>query len=406
MWVRSLEPHYTLNRSLFMTIRFSFLISFILFFLLLAPSPVQASETLWEFEDSAALSGWRFDRVTPRIKDGALQIEDGSFPVIYSPGRLNIPATLSVLTFRIKTNKPGSVKFSFYSAHTNFTYVLNFHIQASDDFHDYRIYLGDKIPGGEILYDFAFKLPGNKLDASIDSIGFHSPSKMELAGVLWDGFWTPEPIRVGTSNLVQAPRFGSFSMLTLLYIFVIISTIIFLIVALLRSGRFTREIFTGALVAGFALSAVLFTFRMDFNWLNVWASDRGALAGKSESERIRIINDGNYDSYFDFIDEMKTLVPEGEKIMPAARRVNEYDDHVARSVAYYLLPVVSSPGAHYMWLYFDETDRGVTYDAKLSTLKKGGDVVASDVRPVRLFGVESALYESRLSARRVGRRRK
>ncbi len=377
-----------------MGIRLKFRLSLLLFSLFFFAGTAVAGERLWEFEGNEALSGWRFERATPELKDGSIVIEDGSFPVIFSPGQLNIESGQSVFSFRMKTNKPGFATLSLYSAHTNFTYLLNFRVRATDEYREYRVYLGDLIPSGEIIYDFALKLPGNKLHTSIDSIGFHSPGKMELAGIFWDGFWWPEPIEVGTSNRVNAPVFGSLSMLTLLYCLIPLCAVAFIIAGRLRSTRFTRAMLFKALLIGFAVPAVLFTFRMDFNWLEVWRVDRAMLAHKSETERIRMINHGNYDSYFDFIDEVKKLVPAGELVRPAGRRVNAYDDHVARSVAYYLLPVRSSPEANYLWLYFDEVDSSITYDAALAALKKGDKVLVRGVRPIRLFGAEAALYEA------------
>lgn len=378
-----------------MTIRLKYIVSLLfLFSLFVLSGSAIASEHLWEFAGDKALTGWRFERAKPEIKDGSMVIEDGSFPVIYSPGGLNIESGQSILSFKMMTNKPGLATLSLYSAHTDFTYLLNFRVRATQEYQEYRVYLGDKIPGGEIIYDFAFKLPGNKLHASIDSIGFHKPGKMEIAGIFWDGFWWPEPIEVGTSNRVNAPRFGSLSMLTLLYCLIPLCAVVIIIAGRLRSGRFTRVLFFRAFLAGFAVSAVLFTFRMDFNWLDVWRVDRATLADKSEAERIRAINYGNYDSYFDFIDEMKTLVPVGELVRPAGRHVSEYKDHVARSVAYYLLPRRSNPGGHYIWLYFDELDSSIIYDAAVEELRRGDSVLARGVRPVRLFGEEAALYKA------------
>lgn len=375
-----------------MTNRLKIILAFLFFYSFIAVGDARAGVDLWDFEESGSLVGWRFERATPELKDGSLIIKDGSFPVLFSPPRLNIKSSQNVFTLRIKSNKPGLATLSLYSAHTNFTYVLNFHLRATDDFHDYRVYLGDKVPGGDIIFDFAFKLPGNKLVAAIDSISFHRAGTVELAGIFWDGFWRPEPIRVGTSNLVNAPMFASFSMLTFLYLLIPITSILFVIFGRVRSGRFTRDLFFRAFLAGFILSAVLFTLRMDFNWLSVWSNDRANLVGKSDAQRLRAINDGNYDSYFDFLDETRALVPVGERIRPANRPVNAYDDHIARSVAYHLLPVRSSPYANYLWLYFDETDSGVVYDAKLRTLSSGDKVLASDSRPVKIFGSEAALY--------------
>jgi hypothetical protein len=371
-------------------LRMAAMISFILL-LLGVVSNSYAGEDLWEFDDDKALKGWRVESAAYEIKGGSFTIKEGSFPVIYSPGRLNIESSQSVFSLRIKTNKPGVVNLSLYSAHTNFTYTRSFNIQATKDFHDYRVYLGDYIPGGDIFYDFAFKLPGNKLDASIDSISFHSPGRWELAGIFWDNFWGPK--RAMSASGVNAPMFGSLSMVTLLYFFVPLVTILLVLAGALRSGRLTRALFFKSLLIGFALSAFIFTFRMDFNFLHMWRIDRATLAGKSEPERLRAIHNGNYDSYFDIIDQMRALIPAGEKIRPANRVVNAYNDQIARNVAYHMLPVRSSPRANYLWLYFDDVDKVVTYDAERLVLKSGDDVIASDVRPVKLFGNEAALYE-------------
>ena len=383
-------------------LRIAPIISF-LFLILTVPLVSYAGENLLDFEGPGSMRGWRVERASYGLDGGRISLKDGSFPVIYSPGRLNVSAKESVLTLRIKSNKAGLVPLSIYSAHTNFTYVVDFRVRATDDFHDYRVYLGDIVPKSEVIYDFAFKLPGNKLNASIDSIRFHSPSSLELAGILWEGFWTPEPIEVGTSNRLRSPRLGTISMLTLLYLLIPFSVVVFAVVLFFRTGRLTRATFFKAFVAAFALSAFLFTVRMDVNWLGVWSVDRAALTGKSEAERIRAINNGNYDSYFDFIDEMKIIIPRGEKAMPAGRRVNAYNDHVARSVAYYLLPVRTVPKANYMWLYFDEIDAPITYDADRATLKKGKNIVAKGVSPVRLFAGEAALYKKGVYKSRGGK---
>ncbi len=372
------------------------LVAFIFIAALSGKADARADAHIWEFtgEDGAPIAGaWRVERGSGEIKEGSLEIKDGSFPVIYSPERLNVPSDENVFLVRLKTDKPGVANLSIYSAHTNFAYSMSFRLQASSEYRDYRVYLKDIVAGGDFIYDFALKLPGNNLDASIDSIGFYEPTPFEVVSIFWEGFWEAEPIVVGTSNKVKAPGFGSLNFVTFLYF----STPFFIFAALLilyfYSRRLTRNLVFKAVLIGFVTSALLFSIRMDFNWLAVWKSDRSTLQGKNAGERIRALNHGNYDGYFDFIDSVREIVPEGASIRPANRRVDEYSDHVARSVSYYLLPVKSAPNADYLWLYFDEIDRSVTYDPDNEQLKKGKKVIASGVRPMKYFGDEAALFK-------------
>ncbi len=63
-------------------------------------------------------------------------------------------------------------------------------------------------------------------------------------------------------------------------------------------------------------------------------------------------------------------------------------------MAYHLLPVRSSPRGSYLWLYFDELDSTIAYDARRSVLKRGDKILVRGVSPVKLFGAEAALYEA------------
>jgi hypothetical protein len=347
---------------------------------------------IWEFEGEADAGGFRVERGTLESKDGSLEIKNGSFPVIYSPERLNVPSEECVFYLRLKSEKPGVAILSLFSAHTNFAYTLSFRVHASSDYRDYRVYFKDRIASGDYIYDFAMKLPGNNLRVSIDSIGFYKPTRMEVVSILWEDFWEAEPIEVGTSNRVSSPGFGSVNFLTILYIITPIFFLFTLAILYLVSRRMNRAALLNALIISFALSAFLFTLRMDYNWLSTWSVDRASLKGLDSGERIRALNYGNYDSYFDFIDGVRATVPEGAKVRPAARLVNDYSDHVARSVSYYLLPVKSAPKAKFVWLYFDEIDRGIIYDPELKALKRGKRGYVWRVKPVKLFGSDGALY--------------
>ena len=353
-------------------------------------------EYLWDFtgEGGSLDSGsWRLKRGTLEDAERGLDIKEGSFPVIFSPVGLDIPSSENVFYIRLKTDKPGLATLSLFSAHTNFAYSISFRVRASKDYRDYRVYFKEVIAGGDYIYDFALKLPGNNLNASIESIAFYEPTWSELFSVFWDGFWEPEPIGVGTSNLIEAPGFGSLTFLTVLYILTPLLIVLALIILYFYSGRITGKLFFKAILIGFAISALFFTLRMDFNWLVIWGDDLENLRGKEVGERLRALNYGNYDSYYDFIDEVREIVPEGSKARPAGRYVNDYNDHVARSVAYYLLPVRSAPNADYLWLYFDEVDSGITYNPDKGTLVRGPQALPSRVRPVRIFGGDAALYK-------------
>ena len=353
----------------------------------------EVGEHMWEFAGEDAAGAWRVERGALEVKEGRLNIRDGSFPVIYSPVGLEIPSEENVLRLRLKTNKTGVATLSLFSAHTNFAYSASFRVRAATEYRDYRVYLKGRLPGGDFIYDFALKLPGNNLNASIDAIGFYEPTSGEVISILWEGFWDAEPIEAGTSNRVRTPRFASLGFLTILYFLTPLFIFVITLILYFSSGRLTRDLFLRAVLYGFAISALLFTFRMDYNWFRAWSVDRASLKGKDIDERIRTLYDGNYDTYFDFIDEVRRSVPKGARVRPANRRVNEYDDHVARSVAYYLLPVRSAPNGDFLWLYFDEIDKGITYDPDYGALMKGKKVLASGVRPIKIFASEAALYK-------------
>jgi hypothetical protein len=349
-----------------------------------------AGTYVWEFNNLRELSGWETSNVDSTYIDRGHLVVKGEigFLRIISPRGLNIPSSQNALWLRVKSEKQGPGKIALGSLRVEKRLEKEFRIEGGGVYRDYRIYTGDILPTGFLIDRFAVDFPPNEVEAEIDFIRFYEPGFFQLFHLLWSQFWEPEKITFKTINFIPAPRVGSFSFVTVLYIIVIIlSAGIFLRSFVLKAV--TLESVLRAIAISFLISGGLFAVRMDYNWLKIWQDDYEALWGKDVHERIPVVFEG-FLALYNFIDFVKATIPEGEKVRPATELSSDVSWFLAK---YHLLPVKTSAEADYLWAYNGYGIMYVSFDTVTRSIMDGNRVVASPVRLVAAFGDAGAIYK-------------
>ncbi len=339
---------------------------------------------MWGFDtpDEAAL--WQvLNAGSYGVEDGRLVIKGASSPRIVSPAPLNVNNNDSVVWMRLKVKRDARATL-ILETDGHGVKLRRFGV-FKGGWRDYRLYIGDLVPSGERVVAMGVDFARNE-EVEVDYIIVFKPTYPELLKTFWSELWEPETVTVKTINFITTPRFGPVSFMTLLYM---LTAFVFLplLVLLSGSGRLKEASLKKALPMSLIFAGVLFAVRMDYNFLSIWARDLGTFSGKDVKERIRSLYAwrGDMDDFFDFMDFVKAGVPSGMRVRPASRGMQEPLSILAR---YYLLPVVTSPGAEYLWTY----DDGVIYDPKTHTLKRGGNVIARPVAVEAVFRKGAALY--------------
>jgi hypothetical protein len=345
----------------------------------------------WEFNDRREVSGWETSNVDSAYIDGDHLVVKGEigFLRIISPEGLNIPSSKNALWLRVKSEKKGPGKILFGSLRVGKRLEKEFWVEGGGIYRDYRIYTGDILPTGFLTDRFTVDFPPEEVEAEIDFIRFYEPGFSQLFHLLWSQFWEPEKITGTTINFVTTPYIGSFSFLTVLYVLIIILSIGILLASIIRKAALTWRTVVRAIIISFLLWGGLFALRMDYNLLDIWLKDRRDLSGKNINERIPYVFYTPRE-FFDFINSVKSMVPEGEKVRPATRPNFGVYELLAK---YYLLPVKTSVEGDYLWAYNLSGVMDVYFDKVTRSLMEGNRVVASPVRPVATFGDAGVLYK-------------
>ncbi|MFQ5735330.1 MAG: hypothetical protein ACE5GY_00525 [Thermodesulfobacteriota bacterium] len=329
-----------------------------------------------------SLASWTVSGAQARLEDGALVLA-GAHPRLVSDGGLDVRPSASMARLRIDTVAGQATLWVAASLRggRSRTFSKKFSTEAGPG--EYRVYTGDVVPQGFRVSTVAVEFPG---PARVSSISFDEPSSFEVLGAWWAGFWAPEPIGGFTINSVAGPRLGPVSFLPLLYDITIVLAAVIMVSLMALGRRLTAGAATSAVLVSMLAASFLFTLRMDYNWLRVWAADVSRTA--TTDERIRSL----YSSYIrdaggfiDFTGFVKESVPAGASVRP----LEAPEEALATVGRYFMLPVLTSRDAPYVWTY---NDPEVVYDAGQRALEKRGKVVAAPVLPYARFGDRGALY--------------
>ena len=357
--------------------------AFSAFFLLMALFlifPAGASAAYgWSFDESS-IEGWSVRGAEISVEEGALAVRGGYFPELYSPRALKLPRNLTVMRITIKSSKEvyGSIHFFPGLGGKHFSKPVK--LKGGGDYSLHKVYIGDGLRPGGSIYRFSLNFPGYT-DLDIESIDFIDPSAATLLGALWEGFWTPEAVKLGTINYISSPKFGGLGLPVLLYI---LAALLFICI-LAASFLLRRLSLVTAAVLSLALAALFFSIRMDYNWLEAASKDL-EIFGSSVEERKQAVFGPPYDELFTFLNEIKLDIPEGRTHAPAFKTPQGNYSRLGR---YYLLPRKRSETPDYYWTFFD---RGVSFDEEGGVLTASDGAVEGRVELVRGYGEGAALF--------------
>lgn len=346
----------------------------------LFPAPVFADYG-WEFDSYSDFQGWSGSFLPE--PGGIVIINDGLSQVV-SP-EAYVPLSADVLLFRIKSPDDDTGIFALVSANTGAIYKKFFRLRKSGDFIDYEFYAGSFFPKGESVSRVIIQFPSGK-NIRIDSIRFLEPSFPAKARVLWSNFWDPEIIKGSTIGFVDTPMLGSVPFISILYVIAAALFVCFFIIMLSKGWE---KALPRAIAISFAIAGGLYALRMDANWLNMWKEDFAGYNGATEDERIArayFVYSSDYAEFLDFLRFLEKTVPPGQTVRPAVKLEN---DVLAITGKYFIMPVLTSPNAKYLWAF---KDQGLFYDPAEGTLLDNGKVVASRVRLSARRGA-GAIYE-------------
>ncbi len=391
------------RRSLHRGRSFSFCLLFFIFSLLTIPSSLPAAQPgegshLFDFESKGEIANWQVVRGSLAAKGGVLLINEGFFPVLYSPGSLDIPASESLLQFSYRGAVRGTCEITIFSSSAPRGIKKKFYLDGDSagarsnggQWHKREIYIGNILSKDDRILAFNLTFPGRIKGLEIDSIGFQEPGGAGLAKAVWFSFLEREPIGTGSINYINSPLIGSWHFMTLLYIFIGLAFLIIVLYLIVRKKAVLgRRTAINAVVAAFILASLLFALRMDYNWVRLYCSDLKDFSGKSEKERISALYMGASDDFFSFIEAIKQKLPPGEMARPAGRPIADPRYNPALMLRYYLLPKKSSAEARYVWVYYD---RAISYDPALRVLRQNGRLIERDVVPVLSTEPAAVLY--------------
>ncbi|MBI5345076.1 MAG: hypothetical protein HZB83_07050, partial [Deltaproteobacteria bacterium] len=246
------------------------------------------------------------------------------------------------------------------------------------------VYLGDILPEGARVRQFAVDFYAD--DVSIRAIRLEEPTLWQTVGAVNRRFWEPEEASIGTVNFIDSPDINGVSFLAVLYgvtAVVFSAAILFLY---LKRGRVTGQALIKYMAFAFLASGLLFSVRMDYNWLHAARSDLNNLTGNTMRGRISTVYKGGLDDFLNFMDLIKKTIPENGVVKAAAKgRYGLY----STLGSYYLLPLRTSGKADYLWTYMDS---GLRFSQERRALLKGDEVAAWPIRLVMEYGPDAAIY--------------
>jgi len=360
------------------------------------PSAVYGADRDFVFNNTEALSGWRFENVKEaRFSQGGLLLKGNNYLTIGRGSAFAAPAGGVAMKVRFKAGTPENLVFhillktdkGWESAKTKRVNAG----AAPDEESVIRLYLG-KAPAsrssGPNHYNFGISFSGaDKIVVRLDSLRFYKPSFLGLFALYWEEFWTPDVIVGTTVGYVATPSAGGLGFISMLYIFTGLAFIPALFLSRHGGRRLSLPAAGKTLVIIFLCAWVVFAVRMDFNWLNIWRDDLENLSGADVETKVRLVNYHAYDSILDFVDFIKKTVPAGRAVRPAA---TAHDAPLAVISRYYMLPVEDSAQADFLWSY----GQNLRLDSKSGALYAAdGKVLAPRVRLFAGFAGKAAIYE-------------
>ncbi|MFQ5427583.1 MAG: hypothetical protein ACE5EZ_01245 [Thermodesulfobacteriota bacterium] len=345
------------------------------------------------FNSYESVSRWRFEHVDEaRFIDGGLLLKGNNFVKISPPAGFHAPIRRVAMDLRFKTSKSFVTNLSVRGSDgwVAGKYIKVNVLDGSEKITHLRVYFGKHDGGGAEAYinDFILEFVSSEnINVRLDSLRIYEPTTSELLSLLWEEFWRPDFITGSTVGFVTTPEAGGVGFMGMLYVLVAITFASVVIFYRLSRRPLSARMASSALVLIVILAGVIFTVRMDYNWLTIWRDDVKTLSGVGVDERIRIVHNRNLDSFFDFIDLVKRTVPSGSAIRHAASDHNTQLSYIAR---YYMLPIEDSVKADLLWLYGDS----LVFDPGSGALYDGnGKLVAPKVKLFAKYAENAAIYE-------------
>lgn len=184
-----------------------------------------------------------------------------------------------------------------------------------------------------------------------------------------------------TINYVRPPMLGPFTFpLAMLGLATVVFVIIFL-----YSRRTQPRPATRVLLYSFVVTTLIFTLRMDLNWLHMLGSDIRNFHGRDVSVRFAAI-DGN--DLYRFMNFVKKSLPPGGKVRVLDIDQSEPGHYSYKLGNYYLLPVLSSTKGRFIWVH------GVlkaSYNAETMELKVYTNTFRA--RPYAVYDRSAGIFE-------------
>jgi len=326
---------------------------FILIILLSSlPSAAYGADSSFVFNDREAVSGWRFEHVeAARFTGGGLLIEGNRYVRIGPPKGAILPSGRIAMALRFKTRKNlvCNIRIKASDGGEAAKTILVKALDGSADVTSLRVYLGKTGKRDSHIKDFVLEFSGiENTSVRLDGIRIYEPSAAEIASILWEEFWRLDFVSINLVDLVVTPRAGGVGLMTILYVLTGIFFLSSLVFYRFSGKAISYRKAGGTLIIISIAAGALFILRMDYKWAAMLRDDVKTLSGKDVSERIDIVNNRDFDNFFDFIDFVRASVPPGGTIRPA---VMAEPTPLATMARYYLLPLENSRNADFLWSF-------------------------------------------------------
>ncbi|MFQ5479673.1 MAG: hypothetical protein ACE5DW_00155 [Thermodesulfobacteriota bacterium] len=360
---------------------------------IVTPPSVHGQGDGFVFNTYEAVSRWHIEHVNEvSLTGGGLLLKGNNYVRISPPAGFSAPLSRVVMELRFKTTKSmvSNIRIGASDGWEARKTVRVKVLDGSDDETHLRVYFGRHAGGasGAPINNFVVEFYSlENINVVLYNLRLYEPTSLGLASVLWEEFWRPDFITGSILGFVATPQAGRVGFMTMLYV---LAALAFLVVtaSYRAAGRsFTLRAISRVLVIIFLAAAFVFAFRMDYGWAIVWRDHVKTLAGKDLRERTRIVNNRNFDKFFDFIEFVKRTVPEGRVLRPA---VLGLDTPLAALARYYMLPLEESGEADLLWSFGEslrlDPGSGALYDGR-------GKLIAPRVRLFAAYAENAAIYE-------------
>lgn len=357
----------------------------------LLPAAAYGADFGYAFNNAAAVAGWRFEHVDEAFfTDGGLFLKGNNYVTISPPAGFTAPLRRLAMELSFKAPKSLLAKISLKDAHGRVIHkVVKVQVlDGSDEATDLSLYFG-KLEGAEnYINDFVVEFYTQEtMKVRLDSLRLYEPGAMGVASMLWGEFWKPDFITGATVGFVTTPSVGGIGFITMLYVLAAVAFAAAFLFVRYSGQRFLPRRASRVFIMIAILTGGIFIVRMDYNWLNIWRDDVKVFSGADVGERIDIVYNRDFDSFFDFIEFARGVVPPGRSLRPAGIG---YKNALAIIARYYLLPTETSREADLLWSYGEslrlDPVTGALYDVK-------GKLIAPRVRVFAKYAVNAAIYE-------------